>query len=72
MKDKAGKNLRYFSPFPNSESAGVNVFSQSIAKEKNCYVNPPFAMLGPVINFIKENQLSCSVVMPAMPVIPVW
>lgn len=72
MKDKAGKKLRHFSPFRNPESAGVNVFSQNIAKEENCYVNPPFAMLGPVINFIKENQLSCTVVVPAMPVIPVW
>lgn len=72
MKDKSGNSLKHFSPFPNPESAGVNVFAQIIGKNENCYVNPPFTMIGPVINFLKENQLTCTVIVPAADVTPVW
>ena len=63
MKYKSGNNLKRFSPFQNPESTGVNcIFVQNIGKEENCYVHPPFAMISPVINFIAENKLNCTIV----------
>ena len=72
MIDKTGKPLKHFTPFWTSGSLGVNVFSQYIDQEENCYVFPPFNLLVPIIKFIEECQINCTVVVPASDLTPVW
>ena len=40
--NRSGNPLPFFSPFPCPQSAGTNVFAQSIARQENAYVFPPF------------------------------
>ena len=72
MKDKQGKSLRHFTPFRTPNSSGVNMFAQTIGKDENCYVHPPFAIINPVVNFIVENQLKCTLVVPSTDITPIW
>ena len=41
------------------------MFAQTIGKDENCYVHPPFAIINSVVNFIVENQLKCTLVVPS-------
>ena len=44
MPDYSGQPLKHFTPFRIPSSAGVNIFSQQISQEENCYVFPPFGL----------------------------
>ena len=72
MIDKTDKPLKHFTPFWTSGSLGVNVFSQYIDQEENYYVFLPFNLLVPIIKFINECQINCTVVVPASDLTPVW
>ena len=72
MKDKAGNSLRHFTPFPTPLSIGVNVFTQDISTEENCYVFPPFNLLLPVLNLLIEGKIRCTVVVKSEHVTPPW
>ena len=50
-KSKNGEKLRFFSPHPVAESAGVNVFSQNLLPNENYYIFPPFILISLLINF---------------------
>ncbi len=43
-----------------------------ISVDENCYAFPPFSMVGPLIAFIMEEQLQCSLIIPVLNPIPVW
>ena len=72
MIDKDGKPLRHFTPFWTPDTAGVNVFAQHISQQENCYAFPTFNLLVPLIGFINECQINCTVVVPAYDITPVW
>ena len=38
--DRAGRSLRFFSPFPCAQPSGTNVFAQDISPDENEYVVP--------------------------------
>ena len=56
MKDRHGRPLRHFTPYSTPGSSGVNLFTQQIPSEENCYVFPPFHLVLPVVNFLIENE----------------
>ncbi len=72
MLDREGKPLRHFTPYPTPKSSGVNVFSQEISAAENCYVFPPFKMVPAVIAFLRQERLTCTVVVPICDPIPNW
>ena len=72
MKDREGRNLPHFTPYPTPESAGVNMFSQDISTKDNFYVFPPFNLTHAVLNFIVSSTATCSVVLKCGNVTPVW
>ena len=72
MVDKKGDPLKHFTPFWTPGSKGINVFTQQISQEENCYVFPPFNLLLPIIGFIKECKIDCTVVVPAYDITPIW
>ena len=72
MKDRHGRPLRHFTPYSTPGSSGVNLFTQEIPFEENCYVFPPFHLVLPVVNFLIENRATCTVLVPATGITPVW
>ena len=74
MKDRHGRPLRHFTPYSTPGSSGVNLFTQEITSEENCYVFPPFHLVLPVVtsNFLIENGATCTVLVPATGITPVW
>jgi hypothetical protein len=54
MVDNDGRPLRHFTPFPSVGSSGVNVFSQDMSLEVNPYVFPPFNLIFPLLNFLRN------------------
>lgn len=54
MCSSDNKPLRHITPWPTPETAGVNVFSQDLTKESNPYVYPPFVLIFPLLNFLRE------------------
>ena len=55
--NRSGNPLPFFSPFPCPQSAGTNVFAQSIARQENAYVFPPFLLIGPLFRFFRVSVL---------------
>lgn len=73
MTTKLGTKLRHFTPAPSPLSAGVNLFAQELSKEENPYVNPPFTLIFPVLNFLKEQRVRvCTLIAPELIQIPQW
>ncbi|VDI70479.1 Hypothetical predicted protein [Mytilus galloprovincialis] len=72
MNDRNGRILKHFTPTVSPLSSGVNLFAQAVDKSENCYVFPPFALLLPVLSFIRENMLNCTVILRADGVIATW
>ena len=60
--------LPFFSPYPVSGAAGVNIFAQiSHAPPKlfsNPYVFPPICLIPQVLRFFKSHSLRCTFVVP--------
>lgn len=63
-RDRSGRLLRFFAPTPCHESAGTNVFSQSIAPFENAYVFPPFVLVSPLLRFLLPQGCAFSIVVP--------
>ncbi|CAC5361180.1 unnamed protein product [Mytilus coruscus] len=72
MTDRNGGILKHFTPCFSPLSAGVNLFAQTVDTNENCYVFPPFALLLPVLSFIRENMLNCTVILRVDGVIAAW
>ena len=67
-----GTPLRHFTPWPSPGSAGVNMFSQRVSPVENCYVFPPISLIASVLAFVREQGLTCSVVVPFLQPLPPW
>ena len=72
MKTKEGLPLKHYTPYDTPGSSGTNMFAQSIRKTENCYVFPPISLIIPVIRFILESGVSCTVVVPSVANISMW
>ena len=73
MRSLDGNELKYFSRYPTPSTAGVNVFAQDVAKEDNPYVFPPFCMIMPLLQLLKEQRVKCcTVVVPHVLPHPIW
>jgi hypothetical protein len=65
MQDKDGLPLCHFTPFPTPGSAGVNVFSQTLCPSDKLYVFPPFALVLPVLSYLRSQKFKfCTMVVP--------
>ena len=69
QRDLSSASLPFFSPTPSPYAAGVNVFAQHISSAEdsrfeNCYAFPPFALIGPLINFLRQERAHCTLVVP--------
>lgn len=70
---QGGVSLRHFTPYPMPQSAGVNVFAQSLEREEVPYCYPPFCMLDAVLSYLEQSGAKCcTVVIPDMQPRPVW
>ena len=75
QSDFEGSPLTHFTPFPTTQSAGVNVFAQNPLawkKKENPYLCPPFSLIGPILKFLLHTGISFTIVMPNMPVKLFW
>ena len=72
QRNSSGQPLRHFSPFPSQSSEGINVFAQCIAPTENAYVFPPFILVGPLLNLLRESKVSFSMVVPRLSPLPYW
>ena len=59
QRDKCGNHLRHFTPYPTSDSSGVNVFNQNLSVcdgvNVNAYVFPPFSLISPLLHFLQTE-----------------
>ena len=72
MKANKDLPLKHYTPYDTPESSGTNVFAQSISKGGNCYVFPPISLILPVVKFILESGICCTVVEPSVASISLW
>ncbi|CAC5368150.1 unnamed protein product [Mytilus coruscus] len=72
MKLAAGVPLKHFTPWPTPCSAGVNLFSQNLRNEQNLYVYPPFVLVFPVLSLLREQGISCTIIVSEMRPLPIW
>lgn len=69
---KSGQILPFFSPYPCQESMGVNVFSQHLSDDENYYVFPPFALIGPLMRYLKQRGVRITLIAPEMSPTKYW
>ncbi|KAK2552756.1 Protein LIGHT-DEPENDENT SHORT HYPOCOTYLS 6 [Acropora cervicornis] len=62
--NRSGNPLPFFSPFPCPQSAGTNVFAQSIARQENAYLFPPFLLTGPLFRFLESQSCTFTIIVP--------
>ena len=60
---RGSPRMKFCSRLPETEAAGINVFSFPLAG-LNCYANPPFALMGPFLLYLKEQKAKASVIAP--------
>ena len=67
--------LPHFSPHPNPNCEGVNLFSQNLREMDNMsnpYVFPPFGLMGSVLKFLYGFGIPFTVVTPELRPHPYW
>lgn len=71
--DEAGNPIRHLTRAPTPQSSRVNIVAQTIARHENPYVFPPFALILPVLNFLKESKVPrCTFIVPTFHPTPNW
>ena len=60
--DAQGHPLRHFTPWPTQNSAGVNVFSQTLHHLDNAYVFSPLALIGILLRFLDSQPCPFTIV----------
>lgn len=63
-RDHSGHRLPFFALFPCQESAGTNVFSQSLPPYENAYVFPPFVLVGPLLRYLLAQGCALTIIVP--------
>ena len=67
MVDELGNPLPHFTPYPSSQSLGVNLFAQDLSQHvsvlQNPYVFPPPLLIGPVLHFLMASRQGCTCVL---------
>ena len=63
-RDSHGFRLRHFTLWPSPESAGVNIFAQTLHSSDNAYVFPPLALVGIVLRFLSSKPCPFTFVTP--------
>ena len=56
QKGADGKALCHFSPCSTPNSAGVNLFTQTLTVDDNAYTFPPITMIGPVLRYLLSSR----------------
>ena len=56
--------LKHFTPWPTQNSAGVNVFSQTLHRLDKAYVFPPLALTGILLRFLDSQPSPFTIVVP--------
>lgn len=64
MRSIDGKARKHFTPCHTPSSSGVNVFFQNVSGEENLYMYPPFILILPVLNFLEEQVVACTILVP--------
>ena len=77
QRDNNGIPLLHIASVPTPQAMGVNLFTQDITRLKgsvfeSCYVFPPFLLIGPVLKFLREQKLRCTIVVPDRYPRPYW
>lgn len=66
MTDLHGQSLPHFTPGPSPQSSGINLFAQELFAHNPIlaypYVFPPLSFVGPVLRFLRDHRLSCTLV----------
>ena len=74
QRDRVGRPLPHFTPYPIPGSAGVDVFSQDLQNcdglEINAYCFPPFALIHALLCFLQKAIMT--VVVPGQFPRPSW
>ena len=73
LVDLNDRPLPFFSLFPTPSSAGTDVFAQRPPASDGLYVFPPFSLVEPVIELMREWGVGVTLVLPVFPGSPpVW
>ena len=59
-----GRAIPFFSRYSCPGSSGVNVFAQSIPPGVPTFANPPFALIGPLLAFLRVQRCYTVMVLP--------
>ena len=62
--DAQGQPLKHFTPWPTQNSAGVNVFSQTLHHLDNAYMFSPLALIGILLRFLDSQPCPFTIVVP--------
>lgn len=76
QRDLSGSPLRHFTPYPTPGSAGVDVFRQDLRScdgvMVNAYAFPPFALISPLLSFLRSQRAVTTLVVPSQSPLPSW
>ena len=70
--DAQGHPLKHFTPWPTQNSAGVNVFSQTLHHLDNAYAFSPLALIGILPRFLDSQPYPFTIVVPDPFPRPYW
>ena len=76
QRDRVGRPLPHFTPYPTLGSAGVDVFSHDLQNcdrmKINAYCFPPFALIHALLCFLQSQKAIVTVVVPGQFPRPSW
>lgn len=74
QNDAYGNPLPHYTPWATPGSAGINVFANPLPAGHNIYVFPPFALLGPLLPYVVDQEFhgAFTLIVPDIRPIPFW
>ena len=74
QEDNNGNPLPHYKPWATPGSAGVNVFANPLPAGHNIYVFQPFALLGPLLRYVvdQESHGALTLIVPDIRPRPFW
>ena len=61
-KDRFGNDLPFFSAYPCKGTRGVNIFTQDIPSDANCYIFPPFVLMGALLKYLQPRTKQITII----------